>query len=95
MTNTVIMLTLLSTNWLPITLQAPIGDGSNHELKKEIGIIVSNRYAQVVADNKTNRILISSQAVPPKAFLIRDYQQTILIQTNQILFFTNAQWRFK
>lgn len=88
MTNSIILLTALSTNWLPMTLTAPNGDGTTYEAQKEIGIVVSNRYAQFVADGKTNKVLVSSEALPPKAFLIRDKTIVITsIYTNGI--FTN------
>lgn len=80
MTNTITLLTALSTNWMPMTLQSPNGDGTCSAAQKEIGIVVSNRYAQVVADGRTNKILVSSSAMLPVELLIRDVP--VLFMTN-------------
>lgn len=78
----IILLTALSTNWLPMTLQSPNGDGTCSLVQKEVGIIVSNRYAQVVADGRTNKILVSSSAMLPVELLIRDRPQSMMVMTN-------------
>ena len=88
MTNTITLLTVLSTNWLPMTLQSPNGDGTCSAVQKEVGIVVSNRYAQVVADGSTNKILVSSSAMLPVKLLIRDQQKYITV-TSMML--TNTQ----
>lgn len=96
MTNTVTILTILSTNWLPMTLAVPNGDGTTSKNIHEIGIVVSNRYARVVADGTTNQILLSSQAMAPKSFLIRPQESQFcptnayIIPFSQWIHFTNA-----
>lgn len=90
MTNTITLLTALSTNWLPMTLQSPNGDGTCSAAQKEIGIVVSNRYAQVVADGRTNKILVSSSAMLPVELLIRDVPQMRTMMTN--IYFQGYMW---
>jgi hypothetical protein len=77
MTNSIVILTVLSTNWLPMTVQAPNGDGTVKELQKEIGITMMNRYADVVADGITNKILLLSFPLYGDSFQMRDRKQVI------------------
>jgi hypothetical protein len=63
MTNSITILILLQTNWLPMSISQPVGDGSVAQSPHEIGITLSNRYATVIADNRTNKILLSSEVV--------------------------------
>lgn len=83
MTNSVLLLTVIATNWLPLTVQSPNGDGTTSPKNVQIGILISNRFARVVADGKTNQILVSSEAQPPRLFLLREQpRESILFVTN-------------
>jgi len=84
--NSILLFTVLHTNWLSMTLPQPKGDGTTTAREVEIGIIESNRFAVVVADGTTNRILISSQALPPPRFFIRDREKPGLFTTTNWIF---------
>ena len=84
MNPTLIILTIVSTNWLPMSVEVPTGHGTTTKVEKEIGILSSNRYAKVIADNKTNTMLLSSEPVLPKAMLVRD-KETWQLTTNWII----------
>jgi hypothetical protein len=59
MTNNIISVWLvLSTNWIPLTVQVPNGTGGSIPKQMEIGIIETNKFANVVIDGVTNSIFI-------------------------------------
>lgn len=94
MNNTVILFTVLATNWLPITVQQPNGDGSTKPVNKEVGILVSNQMARVVTGKTTNTILVSSEVVPPKEFLLRDQPQYITLHSATNFSSLPVRWHF-
>jgi hypothetical protein len=62
----------LSTNWLPMSISYPNGDGTSTPQQKEIGVVMSNRYARVIVYNQTNTMLLSSEVMKESTFLLRD-----------------------
>lgn len=60
------VITVLETNWLPITVKEPLGNGTMRDVSKELGVIVSNRIMTVYADGLTNKFTLSSKVhLPP------------------------------
>lgn len=80
----IVFSTVLATNWLPITIEKPTGAGGVAREQKEIGIIVSNRYATFEAEGPagiTNRVLTSSTVHMPPQMLLREPVQ-FMVPTN-------------
>lgn len=52
---------VLTTNWLPITIDRPRGDGTMEQVRKEVGIVIYSEYATFVAGGRTNRVLVEQR----------------------------------
>lgn len=96
MTNTLLFATVLATNWLPITIDKPNGDGTTRKENWEVGVIVSNRFAVFKADGLTNRVLVSSGIQMPEKSLVREVIPAYFVATNAWRpiwdFRVNPQW---
>src|SRR5688572_25011389 len=76
------VLSVLATNWLPMSVAQANGDGTTRNKAMEVGIVVSNRYAQVWADGESNQVLISSTPIATTPLLLREKPAL----TNSIVF---------
>ena len=63
MTNTLALLTVFTTNWLPMTIERPLGNGTTEQVRKEVGVVVRTEFAQFYAGGRTNKVLVDQQIV--------------------------------